>query len=369
MGMEATGMQKRLIVVGEIVATRYTYVWRRLRRTVWVTTSATSLNALLEHYWEQLGTVSLDLEYHSTSAEPAVVSLGLSPDVAVLWHRPKLEETRKTPPKLAQLLGSTHHPKIGFAIDNDVWRLAASMDLLGHTWPKALFDLQILYNVMGLTPAKTSISMVDAVNSVNSADNPFEKMQHSGNWGAKELSDDQVVYAAGDTFVAFEVVNHFRQKLAPPPPPTAAPAVPHPVGVRVREDKFARLMAGLKSALHASSQSLATSCPKMVCDVLQFLVHQIGEDKLPRPSKLRRYLRNCCPAISATGFSDTEKSTVADLVAEILLRAKWLVPVLGAPGASRSVMGAPVFGSRLAFNVRNPIFRYIASMAPPRDGW
>jgi ribonuclease D len=145
--------------------------------------------------------VSFDIEYHRNSHEPAIVSMALTKDVAILWHRPSF--ARHVPKRLAQLLLSERYPKVGFALDNDIWKLCASTDLLGHGWPKGMFDVQTYHRL--LYNQTDAVGMTAAVNAV--LHKPFTKIPHSGDWGQEHLSPDQITYAAGDVFITHELVH------------------------------------------------------------------------------------------------------------------------------------------------------------------
>jgi ribonuclease D len=134
--------------------------------------------------------------------------------VAILWHRPNKNEARRIPRKLAELLTSPRYPKVGFAIDDDLWKLAASTDLLGHGWPRAVLDVQAMFKTLRIaTDSKDAISMVDAVNTLNPGAPKFEKIEHNGNWNRDPMDLTQLQYAAGDVLIVFELLEALRNKM------------------------------------------------------------------------------------------------------------------------------------------------------------
>jgi 3'-5' exonuclease len=415
----------------------YQYVWRGRKRIVWLTLDARVLDLLLEEWWPRLTIVPLDLEYFPQSSEPAVVSIGVSRDVTLLWHRPDLENCRQLPARFAQLLGSESIPKIGFAIDNDIQKLAASTDLLGRTWPKGLFDIQTFYRIFRGT--KEAVGMTDVVNSVNPPTNQFQKLTHDGNWAKANLSHDQVIYAAGDVFVTWEVVDalvhhspstHSTESYHALPSNVPShiasfPELPNKRSERARfehepkvgcENKFVnfanepkksfenhspnhvdgklwrvtdtyqngqdtsrksptdkyghgvtmdvdcngdiyvRMMGELRMATEMvqiedidSASWLAQNCPEIIRRTMNFLMRDVGEEKLPRLSKFRKFLVCCCPSFSApTSLGKYEKRNLADMLTRFLFTAQWI-------GTNKSQP------NRLLLNFRNPILRFILS--------
>jgi ribonuclease D len=192
-------------------ASRWRYWWRGLEREVWVTSDESWLDNVLERWRSHLECVAFDIEYCSSSQEPALISIALTPTIALLWHRVRAHNKCALPKMLTKLILNEKIPKVGFAIDNDMAHLARHSDLLHHGWPKGVFDLQTLYRFYHRKNksknSKDTIGMVEAVNAVNDKSNQFTKIKHDGNWAKSTLSQDQIIYAAGDVFVTFEVID------------------------------------------------------------------------------------------------------------------------------------------------------------------
>jgi hypothetical protein len=315
----------------------YRYRWRHKDRVVWVTQDSGVVDYVISAWWRHLTSVPLDLEYFPDSSEPAVVSLALNQEVALLWHRPDPLKARKLPEQLVQLLASERIPKVGFAIDNDIRKLALSSDLLTRAWPKGLFDIQTLHRVM--TGAPDSVGMTQVVNELNSNKNRFAKMEHSGNWGRKRLAVDQILYAAGDVFVTWEVLDALgnphqltdstheskantrdadstlqrAQPAAAPEHPLVQAAVPEHTATRV-----------LSARQQESKQS------QLEYDVLRFLAQL---QRLPRLSRLCNFLASCCPYITTQShLVAQQKQRVAERVLLSLFEHQAIVPESTNPG-------------------------------------
>lgn len=294
-------MEFGVVGVGGRYACRYRYDWRGLRREVWVAQHASAIDAILSRWRPTLSTIPFDVEYHPQSpSEPAIVSLALSPTVALLWHRPDLNRARRVPHELARILTSERFPKVGFAIDNDITKLAKSTDLLSQFgWPKGLFDIQTLYRI--LTGKPDAVGMEEVVNAVSRI--PFTKAEHSGDWARKSLSDDQVLYAAGDAFATWDVVRALQ-----------------PQKRESKEEKE-------KQKEQQKENEEMVLLGRVAGEAMGFLVGSVPEERLPRRGKLGRFLACSCPAISRqAGLSPTEKSKVARCVVKLMLRNRWLVP-------------------------------------------
>ena len=64
------------------------YHWRDRGRKVWVVQDRDMFDRILAEWWPHLTIVPLDMEYSPQSSWPAVVTLALTREVALLWHRP-----------------------------------------------------------------------------------------------------------------------------------------------------------------------------------------------------------------------------------------------------------------------------------------
>jgi hypothetical protein len=198
-----------------------TYAWRGIQRNVLIATATRHVEEVLLNWWTHISTVSMDCEYLRDSNEPAIVSLSFSPTFALIWHRPDPEKSREMPERFAQLLTSPRYPKVGFSIDDDLRKLAASTDLLGRGWPRSILDIQTVYRTFCQTrDADRAVSMADVVNALalSGRRETFEKMKHCGDWGLPRLTDDQIRYAANDVFIVWEVLHALSTRLALPDP-------------------------------------------------------------------------------------------------------------------------------------------------------
>jgi hypothetical protein len=271
---------------------RQTFRWRSRDREVWVVSSNDEVDAAIQAMTARAsGTtpraVSLDLEYLPGSNEPGVISLSMSPEFAVLWHRPSPDEARRMPSGLAALLTSPTYPKVGFSIDDDLRKLAASTDLLGHGWPRSVLDIQTLYRAF--SGSNQPVSMVSVVNQLvptaHEERSVFEKMAHSGDWGRTPLTDDQIRYAAGDVFVVWDVLDVLQRRLAlqPVSRPHSSPAP----------------MSACRGSGDLDERALELA-------ILEFL--RASTAPLPRPERLRNHVLHSCPGVARLRLGERRKA-------------------------------------------------------------
>lgn len=278
---------------------RTSCTWRGRDRDIWVADTLLEVNILLSSYADAR-MLSMDLEYLRQSNEPGVVSLSPSPDVAILWHRPRPDESRHMPHALADLLTSPACVKFGFAIDDDLRKLAASTDLLGHGWPRSILDIQMLYRAFcpDRDPSRP-VSMVEVVNQLLAPNGgEFDKLAHDGDWSRDRLTDDQILYAAGDVFVVWEVIDALSARLHLADPRPSRP--PSPVAPAVAS------VAGKGTDAHEIALAA-----ELELDIMAFLKPDAGGE-LPRPERLRNHVVYSCPAVARLPIGERQKAAVVE---------------------------------------------------------
>jgi len=192
----------------------YEYEWRKRTRRVWVCITRKSFNTVLDQHWPRR-TTSVDVEYNSQDGQggvPRVISIAIDRTTAILWHRPGKHLSRRLPSLLVRVLSNAGMPKIGFAIDNDMHRIAQHTDFLERGgWARGTLDLQTWWRVFG--PGQEfsrSIGLADAVERYTGTS--VLKHMRLGRWDASELNLDQIVYAAGDVLATLDMWSRVRQR-------------------------------------------------------------------------------------------------------------------------------------------------------------
>jgi hypothetical protein len=286
-------MQKQKQSVQKQSAQKHQVTWRGRPRTIFVAQTAADVNAVLSSYPATDRAVPFDLEFLRNSNEPALVSVSVSPDVALLWHRPNPDAARQMPSGLAALLTSPTAVKIGFSIDDDLRKLAASTDLLGRGWPRSVLDIQALYRLFCSDRSVTSaVSMEEVVNALSTrsreAKDPFRKLAHDGDWSRQPLTRDQIVYAAGDVFIIWEVIETMNARL--------------------------RLLDPKRSSKSSLSDDEKAS-GQLVEPIAAFLRQTFTNESrdLPRPERLRNYVVHSCPVVSRLRIGERRKAAAVEL--------------------------------------------------------
>lgn len=100
---------------------------------------------------------------------------------------------------LKQLMESTHMVKVGFDLKSDRGHLQRKLDI--HA--SAVLDLDTLFRQDGYQSIGVRAAVALTLNQ------KFHKSKHvtTSNWGLRELSDKQLLYAANDAYAALKVLQ------------------------------------------------------------------------------------------------------------------------------------------------------------------